>query len=494
MSVGRGQGDIAQAGRFEAVGILQPVAFAHAAHIARNGVKAAGAPRAKGGQADGMKGLIGEKRTGMAAGAGGLAKEERHPPRSGRRQGGTALLVGVKGAVKALPFGVHEGAQSVADMDDRDILRRAHILKSSGEQRAVFRDDPHPFGDNRPGGINAVMYRACDLILARIPGHFELRDHGKEALGGGETVEAVWQPFFGRRVEAIAIDRADRKAAIVKKRVARGMPDVPQPRRVTRDAFADAAFTGPCGARGANAEPAFADPKAQPIGAAVIVVMTGPAGNVAIAAEDFVIEKQLPQSCLLRINWHKLIGRQRVWQRKLQRICQDSAAHCRKHQTMRKILIALTFLAAPVFVSPAFAEIEEARDLMEQGRFEEAREAFWPAARSGNADAEELIGVMYALGLGVEQDYERAFEWYLRSAMKGHPGAQSGVGWYYEVGLGMPAPDLMRAYMWYVLSAIGGDPDAAISQEEVVKKMTQEQIDKAHVLIDDYRVWMYPFR
>ncbi|MEO0484543.1 MAG: tetratricopeptide repeat protein [Pseudomonadota bacterium] len=156
---------------------------------------------------------------------------------------------------------------------------------------------------------------------------------------------------------------------------------------------------------------------------------------------------------------------------------------------MRKLLMALAFVA-----SPATAEIEEARDLMEEGRFQEAYDAFWPAARSGNADAEELIGVMYALGLGVEQDYVRAFEWYLRSAMKGHPGAQSGVGWYYEVGLGMPAPDLTRAYMWYVLSAIGGDPDAAISMEEVVKKMTQEQIDHAHVLIDDYRVWMYPFR
>jgi hypothetical protein len=48
--------------------------------------------------------------------------------------------------------------------------------------------------------------------------------------------------------------------------------------------------------------------------------------------------------------------------------------------------------------------------------------------------------------------------------------------------------------MWYVLSAIGGDPDAAISQEEVVKKMTEEQIEAAHELIDDYRVWLYPFR
>lgn len=143
---------------------------------------------------------------------------------------------------------------------------------------------------------------------------------------------------------------------------------------------------------------------------------------------------------------------------------------------------------------PALAEIEAARDLMEAGQFEEARAALWPAARSGNADAEELIGVMYAMGLGVERDDQRAFEWYLRSAMKGHPGAQSGIGWYFEIGRGMPAPDLVRAYMWYTLSAIGGDPDAAISLEEVVKKMTQDEIEKAHVLVEDYKVWMYPFR
>jgi len=142
----------------------------------------------------------------------------------------------------------------------------------------------------------------------------------------------------------------------------------------------------------------------------------------------------------------------------------------------------------------AKADIEKARDLMEDNNFKEAMLQLIPAARSGNADAEELIGVMYAMGLGVVRDDIRAFEWYLRSAMKGHPGAQSGVGWYYEIGRGMPAPDLIRAYMWYVLSAIGGDPDAAISQEEVVKKMSSEQIEKAHILIDDYKVWLYPFR
>jgi TPR repeat protein len=91
----------------------------------------------------------------------------------------------------------------------------------------------------------------------------------------------------------------------------------------------------------------------------------------------------------------------------------------------------------------AQAELEEARDLMEAGKFMDARAALWPAARSGNAEAEELIGIMYAMGLGVEQDYERAFEWYLRAAMKGHPGAQSGVAWYYEVG---PRNAVCRSY------------------------------------------------
>lgn len=156
---------------------------------------------------------------------------------------------------------------------------------------------------------------------------------------------------------------------------------------------------------------------------------------------------------------------------------------------MKHLALMLTLLA-----SPLFAEIEEARDLMEAGEFARAKELLWSAARSGNADAEELIGVMYAMGLGVEQDDARAFEWYLRSALKGHPGAQSGIGWYYEVGRGLPAPDLVRAYMWYTLSAIGGDPDAAISLEEVVKKMTMQEIEKAHILVGDYKVWMYPFR
>ena len=157
----------------------------------------------------------------------------------------------------------------------------------------------------------------------------------------------------------------------------------------------------------------------------------------------------------------------------------------------RKCFLIVALLVGSV--QTVSADIEAARQLMERSEFVAAREMLLPAAQAGNAVAEELIGVMYAMGLGVPRDDERAFDWYLRSALKGHPGAQSGIGWYYEVGRGIPAPDLVRAYAWYVLSAIGGDPDAAVSQQEVIKKMSPEQVAKAKLLIADYRGHLYPF-
>ena len=165
-----------------------------------------------------------------------------------------------------------------------------------------------------------------------------------------------------------------------------------------------------------------------------------------------------------------------------------ACAKLNKSEAMKRIALLIYLCLS----APAVADVKAGLELINAGDYAAAHDKLLPAAQAGNADAEELIGVLYASGLGVERDDARAFEWYLRASMKGHAGAQSGVGWYYEVGRGMPEPDLVRAYLWYVLSTIGGDPDAAISQEEVVKKMSPEQIEQAHVLIDDYRAWLYP--
>lgn len=165
--------------------------------------------------------------------------------------------------------------------------------------------------------------------------------------------------------------------------------------------------------------------------------------------------------------------------------------HC-VHKAYRTCTYVFAF--GLMWAIPAQADMETARDLMEAGEFEQARALFEVYARSGNADAEELIGVMYAMGLGVTRDDERAFDWYLRASLKGHPGAQSGLGWYYEVGRGLPAPDMVRAYLWYALSAIGGDPDALDSLEQITPRLTADERARAEVLVDDYKVWMYPFR
>jgi len=264
---------------------------------------------------------------------------------------------------------------------------------------------------------------------------------------------------------------------------------VPKGRRVPGDALADTILGRLADAFRAKALAAFADAKAKAIGAAQVMMVAGAARDIPVAAQDLVVKQKLAELGLFGIELDEIAVRQRTRQ-----ITCKSGQGKAKGQGMKYAFHGIILAVWAALATPVLAEIEEARDLMEEGKFEEARLALLPAARSGNADAEELIGVMYALGLGVERDPERAFEWYLRSSMKGHPGAQSGVGWYYEVGLGMPAPDLVRAYMWYALSAIGGDPDAAISLEEVVKKMTPEEIARAQVLIDDYKPWMYPFR
>ncbi len=160
---------------------------------------------------------------------------------------------------------------------------------------------------------------------------------------------------------------------------------------------------------------------------------------------------------------------------------------------MARVFFASSLCLA-LLAQPVAADMEQARDLMEAGNFVQARDALQIYAASGNAEAEELIGVMYGLGLGTAVDYERAFDWYLRASLKGHAGAQSGLGWYYEVGRGIPAPDLVRAYLWYALSSIGGDVDAPDSLNEITPRLTAAQIARAHVLIEDYRVWIYPFR
>ena len=381
-----------------------------------------------------------------------------------------------------------ECSNGVGDMRDVDVKRTVHVIKGGNEPTCIFRDGTNASGKDRPDGIDAVVCRARDLVFARISGHFELRGQGKERLHGENAVESLRKPFLRGRVESVLVDVGSCDAAVVEQRCHFCGAEVPECGSVARNALADAAAAGSGRSVRADAKPAFADPERECVRAGVIRTMTCRARDVPVAREDGIEEQELTQLGLFGIKFKEVRGLKRP--RKIVSMGGNASESHQEESEMKHLVL----VGALCVSGTASAEIETARDLMDAGQYDAAMKELLLAARSGNAEAEELVGVMYASGLGVERDDVRAFEWYLRASMKGHPGAQSGIGWYYEVGRGLPAPDLVRAYTWYVLSTIGGDPDAAISQEEVLKKMTPEQIKKAHVLINDYRSWLYPFR
>ena len=102
----------------------------------------------------------------------------------------------------------------------------------------------------------------------------------------------------------------------------------------------------------------------------------------------------------------------------------------------------------------------------------------------GQAEAQFNLGVSYKAGQGVPQDYAEAVRWYRLAAVQGNTNAQYNLGVMYEEAQGV-ALDYVRAHTWFNLSAASGYGDAAKSRDMVAKKMTLQQIAKAHKMAND---------
>ena len=99
-------------------------------------------------------------------------------------------------------------------------------------------------------------------------------------------------------------------------------------------------------------------------------------------------------------------------------------------------------------------------------------------ALNGNADAQYNLGIMYASGLGVIQDYNEAVKWFRLSSSQGNAQAQEIYGLMYASGRGV-TQDYVRAHMWLNISASSCDKNAEANLDIVAKKMTPTQIEKA---------------
>jgi len=80
-------------------------------------------------------------------------------------------------------------------------------------------------------------------------------------------------------------------------------------------------------------------------------------------------------------------------------------------------------------------------------------------AESGDAKAQDNLGVMYMNGQGVTKDYVEAVKWFRKSAEQGHTEAQCDLGLMYIKGWGVPK-DEAKAAEWFRKSAEQGYAEA----------------------------------
>jgi len=95
-----------------------------------------------------------------------------------------------------------------------------------------------------------------------------------------------------------------------------------------------------------------------------------------------------------------------------------------------------------------------------------AVEWYQKAASQGNARAQVNLGSMYNSGEGVPKDAVKAVEWYQKAAAQGNVDAQFNLGLVYHSGDGVPK-DTDKAAEWYQKAAVQGDVDAQVSLGEM---------------------------
>jgi TPR repeat protein len=85
-----------------------------------------------------------------------------------------------------------------------------------------------------------------------------------------------------------------------------------------------------------------------------------------------------------------------------------------------------------------------------------------PPASPESVTQDYNLGVRYAFGTGVKQDYKKAAELFLKAAIQGLPDAQYNLGALYDNGLGVPK-DPVRAVIWYHSAAEQHHPSAELN-------------------------------
>jgi GAF domain-containing protein len=111
-------------------------------------------------------------------------------------------------------------------------------------------------------------------------------------------------------------------------------------------------------------------------------------------------------------------------------------------------------------------------------------------AERGDAAEQYAVGVRYAMGDGVKQDYTEASRWFSMAAAQGNVDAQSTLGAYYMTGTGV-TKDPSKAYFWALLAQAGGDEASKTRVPILASRMAHQQLvtvqEQADQWLKDHR-------
>jgi hypothetical protein len=126
---------------------------------------------------------------------------------------------------------------------------------------------------------------------------------------------------------------------------------------------------------------------------------------------------------------------------------------------------------------------ENLMKLYQHGKYNEVAKDLEPLAKGGHKGAEELMGIMYRLGQGVQKDPKKAYEYLASAANANRPLAQYHLGTMYYSGEGVQA-DAIMALMWLQIAIVhyseGAERDAVLqSRDNMYTHLTRREKDRA---------------
>ena len=99
------------------------------------------------------------------------------------------------------------------------------------------------------------------------------------------------------------------------------------------------------------------------------------------------------------------------------------------------------------------------------------------SAKQGHARAQDNLGVMYTIGLGVPKDGQQAERWFLEAAGQGLAASQKNLGIMYRDGQGVPQ-DYAAATRWFRQAADQGNPEAQFALGSMYLDVTAGSNDR----------------